>query len=165
MRRAYLGLGSNLGERLQHLRAAITALRETEGVSLVGVSSVYSSEPVGIGEQPEFLNAVVVLDTDLEPRRLLALAQEIEVREGRRRKERWGPRTLDVDILLYDDMKMDDPALTIPHPRLAERRFVLEPLCEVAPEATLPDGSMACDILADLTGAEWVRREEEMGFE
>jgi len=165
LRRAYLELGSNLGERFEHLRAGVSALAAAEGVRMVRVSGVYSSEPVGLSEQPEFLNIVVEIETELEPRRLLSLAREIEAGRGRERKERWGPRTLDVDILLYGDLELADPELTIPHPRMAERRFVLEPLCEIAPEAALPDGTAVGELLVGLEDDRWVRRDRDLVIE
>src|SRR5450756_1622650 len=117
--RAYLGLGSNLGDRLGHLRAGVSSLSGARGVDVVAVSSVYRTEPVGGPEQPEFLNAVVAVSTTLAPRELLALTRRIEGERDRMRKERWGPRTLDVDILLYGDITLHEADLEIPHPGLA----------------------------------------------
>jgi len=157
MIRAYLSFGSNLGDRVGHLKAGISSLRGEEEVEVVAVSSVYRSEPVGGPEQPEYLNAVVAINTTLGPRELLALAQRIEGEQGRLRKERWGPRTLDVDILLYGDVTVDETGLEIPHPRLVERRFALEPLLEVEPGARLPDGTHLVDFLGRLADDKWVR--------
>jgi 2-amino-4-hydroxy-6-hydroxymethyldihydropteridine diphosphokinase len=143
--RAYLAIGSNLGDRLAYLQLAVDALRETPGVHLVEFSAVYETGPVGGPEQGAYLNAVVAVDTDLEPFDLLRVGQAIEQQGQRVREVRWGPRTLDVDVLLYDDRHMDDPVLTIPHPRMYERAFVLVPLRDVAPEiaAEIPeDGSV-----------------------
>ena len=139
LRRAYLGLGSNLGDRLAHLQSVVDALAATPGVALVAVSRVYETEPVG-PDQPDYLNAVVALDTDLEPRALLELGQSLEDAAGRVRRERWGPRTLDVDVLLVGDEHVDEPDLEVPHPRLHDRRFVRVPLADVAPdlEGALP---------------------------
>jgi 2-amino-4-hydroxy-6-hydroxymethyldihydropteridine diphosphokinase len=131
--RAYLALGSNLGDRLAHLQLAVDAIAATEGVTLTEVSRVYETAPVGGPPQDAFLNAVVAIDTVLDPHALLALAQHIEHDAQRVRAERWGPRTLDVDVLLYDDVRLDDPDLTLPHPRMWERGFVLAPLRDVAP--------------------------------
>jgi 2-amino-4-hydroxy-6-hydroxymethyldihydropteridine diphosphokinase len=132
--RAYLALGSNLGDRAGFLQLALDELGGAAGVAVVVVSRVYETAPVGGPPQDAFLNAVVAVDTTLEPRALLALAQKIENRAERVRSERWGPRTLDVDVLLYDAVTLDDPELTIPHPRMWERGFVLAPLRDVAPE-------------------------------
>jgi 2-amino-4-hydroxy-6-hydroxymethyldihydropteridine diphosphokinase len=133
--RAFLGLGSNLGDRREHLREAVAALPD-----VVAVSPVYETSPVGGPEgQGPFLNCVVELQTELEPRELLAVAQRLEAAAGRERKERWGPRTLDVDVLLVDDLTVEEPDLVVPHPRMWERRFVLVPLADLAPEL-LPEG-------------------------
>jgi 2-amino-4-hydroxy-6-hydroxymethyldihydropteridine diphosphokinase len=132
--RAYLGLGSNLGDRLAHLQRAVDALATTPGVTVVAVSTVYETAPVGGPAQDDFLNAVVAVDTDLMPRELLEAALRIEQLEDRVRTIRWGPRTLDVDVLLYGDERVDEPDLEIPHPRMYERAFVLAPLHDLAPE-------------------------------
>jgi 2-amino-4-hydroxy-6-hydroxymethyldihydropteridine diphosphokinase len=132
--RAYLALGSNLGDRVAHLQRAVDEIRTERGVELVAVSRVYETEPVGGPDQDAYLNAVVAVETMLEPHELLALAQRCENDAQRVRAERWGPRTLDVDVLLYGDLELDDPALTIPHPRMWERGFVLAPLRDVAPD-------------------------------
>jgi len=125
---AYLGLGSNLGDRRAHLRAAVAALPD-----VAAVSPVYETEPMGgpPGQSP-YLNLVVALDTDLSPRRLLELAQELEAAAGRVRAEADGPRTLDVDVLLVGDLTVQEPDLVVPHPRMWERRFVLAPLADLA---------------------------------
>ena len=129
-RRAFLGLGSNLGERERYLQAAIDAMPD-----VVAVSPIYETEPVGGPEgQGPFLNCVVELDTDLTPRQLLELAQRLEHAAQRVRTERWGPRTLDVDVLLVGDLTVDEPDLIVPHPRMWERDFVLRPLRDLAPE-------------------------------
>jgi 2-amino-4-hydroxy-6-hydroxymethyldihydropteridine diphosphokinase len=132
--RAYLGLGSNLGDRLAHLQHAVDALVGTDGIDAVAVSQVYETAPVGGPEQDDFLNAVLAVDTSLEPAALLAAAQAAERGEQRVRTVRWGPRTLDVDILRYGDERVSTPDLEIPHPRMRERAFVLAPLHDVAPE-------------------------------
>jgi 2-amino-4-hydroxy-6-hydroxymethyldihydropteridine diphosphokinase len=133
VRRAYLGLGSNLGDRLAHLQAAVDGLARTRGLAVVAVSPVYETAPVGGPPQDDYLNAVVALDTDLTPHDLLRIAQGIEDAERRVRRERWGPRTLDVDVLLVGDEVVDDPDLVVPHPRLSERAFVLVPLADLDP--------------------------------
>ncbi len=141
MSRAYLALGSNLGDRFAHLQFAVDALGASGDVDLVAVSRVYETAPVGGPPQDAYLNAVVALDTALEPHTLLALAQRIERDAHRVRIERWGPRTLDVDVLMYDEVRMDDPDLTLPHPRMRERGFVLAPLRDVAPDLVDASGT------------------------
>jgi 2-amino-4-hydroxy-6-hydroxymethyldihydropteridine diphosphokinase len=131
--RAYVALGSNLSDRAARLQDAVDALAAAAGVAVAAVSHVYETAPVGGPPQDAYLNAVVAIDTDLDPHTLLALGQEIERAADRVRGERWGPRTLDVDVLLFDDLRLDDPDLTIPHPRMWERGFVLAPLRDVAP--------------------------------
>lgn len=131
--RAALGLGSNLGDRRRLLSAAVDSLRRAPGVEVVAVSSFVESDPVGGPDQPDFLNAVVVVETSLAPLELLALAQRCEQDAARVRDERWGPRTLDVDVLAYDAVVSEDPVLTLPHPRAVERGFVLVPWSEVDP--------------------------------
>lgn len=133
MTRAYLALGSNLDDRVGHLQAAVDALVSGAEVTVIAVSDVYETEPVG-PEQPDYLNAVVALDTHLDARGLLRLAQQLERAAGRERGERWGPRTLDVDVLLVGDEVVDEPDLKVPHPRMWERGFVLAPLRDVAPQ-------------------------------
>lgn len=137
MNRAAVGLGSNLGDRLSHLCHAVEALRALGNV--VATSTVYETAPVGGPEQGSYLNAVALIETELDPHALLDALLSIEQEAGRRRAVRWGPRTLDLDLLLYGNETIDDDRLVLPHPRLLERRFVLEPLLEVWPEATTPD--------------------------
>lgn len=130
MTRAFLGLGSNLGDRIAHLRGAVERLRD-----VVAVSSVYETAPVGgPDDQGPYLNLVVELDTPLDPWGLLTVCEEAEAAAGRVREVRWGPRTLDVDVLWVDGEIVDEPDLQVPHPRMWERRFVLAPLAELAPE-------------------------------
>ena len=132
--RAFLGLGSNLGDRRGHLRDAVAALPD-----VVAVSPVYETDPVGgPPDQDAYLNVVVELDTTLSPRALLAAAQAAEQAAHRVRRERWGPRTLDVDVLLVGDLVVDEPDLVVPHPRMWERAFVLVPLADLAPDLTGP---------------------------
>lgn len=132
--RAFVALGSNLGDRREHLRRAVAGLP-----GVVAVSGVYETDPVGGPEgQPPYLNAVVELDTDLRPRDLLEVARRLEAEAGRSRAERWGPRTLDVDVLLVGDLVVDEPDLQVPHPRLGERAFVLVPLSDLAPDLAGP---------------------------
>jgi 2-amino-4-hydroxy-6-hydroxymethyldihydropteridine diphosphokinase len=149
--RAYIGMGSNMGDRAGHLRAGLTALMGAiPDVIVVERSRVYESQPVGMTDQPDFCNAVVAVETTLSPRELLSLLSEIEIQNGRQRITRWGPRTLDLDILLFGEVEMDTPDLTIPHPRLMERRFVLEPILEIDPAAKLPDGTPLRSLLDGL---------------
>lgn len=133
MTRAFLALGSNLGDRLAYLQAAVDLLGATDDVQVLAVSPVYETDPVGGPVQDDFLNAVVAIECDLEPYELLAVCHEAEAAAARVRVERWGPRTLDVDIVLIDGVQMHDPELTIPHPRLYERDFVLAPLHDLDP--------------------------------
>lgn len=130
---AYLSLGANLGDRLEQLAAAVRMLDATPGIRLVAVSGVWETAPQGVVDQPDFLNAVARVETGLDPLALLAAAQRVEQALGRERTVRWGPRRIDVDILLYGDERVDLPGLTIPHPRLEERAFVLVPLLELLP--------------------------------
>jgi len=140
-RRAHLGLGSNLGDRLGFLQGAITGLASTPGIEVVAVSRVYETAPVGGPHQGPYLNAVVAVDTDLGATELLDVAQRLEAAAGRIRAERWGPRSLDVDVLLIGDERITTDRLTVPHPRLFERGFVLAPLADVAPSLVeRPDG-------------------------
>jgi 2-amino-4-hydroxy-6-hydroxymethyldihydropteridine diphosphokinase len=135
--RAYLSIGSNLGDRLAHLQGAVTGLAAVPGITVVAVSPVFETDPVG-PDQPDYLNAVVVVETTLGPRALLAAAQAREAAAARVRAERWGPRTLDVDIVSLGDLVVDEPDLQIPHPRWAERDFVLAPLAALGYPGVTP---------------------------
>ncbi len=150
-RSGYLGLGSNVGEREAHLRAAIELLRE-RGVGVTAVSSTYETEPVGeVLDQADFLNAAIRIRTDLEPEELLDLCKEIELARGRQLDApRHGPRPLDVDLLLLGDLELDTDRLTLPHPEVTSRRFVLAPLMELDPDLALPDGTRLDAALASL---------------
>jgi 2-amino-4-hydroxy-6-hydroxymethyldihydropteridine diphosphokinase len=152
MTRAYVGLGSNLGDREATLRAAVDELATTPGVEVVAVSTLVDTEPVGYLDQPRFLNGVVVLETDLPARTLLGVLLAVEAGFGRDRAAApaQGPRTLDLDLLLYGDAEIDEEGLTIPHPRLHERGFVLGPLQEVAPGLEVPGMGSVEAILARL---------------
>ena len=140
--RAYVGLGSNLGDREATVRRAVELLGERLGIEIVAVSTLRETDPVGYEEQPRFLNGVAALEVDLTARALLdeLLAIERELGRDRSRETRWGPRTIDLDLLLYGGETLDEPGLTVPHPRLAERQFVLVPLHELEPDLRLPDG-------------------------
>jgi 2-amino-4-hydroxy-6-hydroxymethyldihydropteridine diphosphokinase len=149
---AFIGLGSNLGDRRAILEGAIATLAATPGVSIRRVSAFHDTEPVGGPPgQGTYLNAAAALETTLEPLALLRVLQDIEVRFGRVRTVRWGERTLDLDLLLFDDRIIETAEVTVPHPRLAERRFVLEPLSEIAPEAVEPvSGRTVSELLGEL---------------
>jgi 2-amino-4-hydroxy-6-hydroxymethyldihydropteridine diphosphokinase len=145
---AYLGLGANLGDRRATLAGAVDALAATPRLRLRCASSLYATAPQGLRDQPEFLNQVVQVDTDLPPADLLRACRAVEDRFGRARTIRWGPRTLDVDVLLYGQRIIDTADLQVPHPRLHERAFVLVPLCEIAPDVEIPGRGPARDLLA-----------------
>jgi 2-amino-4-hydroxy-6-hydroxymethyldihydropteridine diphosphokinase len=142
---AYIGLGSNLGDRLGYLQAAVAAL-SARGLEVAGVSSVYESDALG-PPQPDYLNAVVSVSTSLSARELLAALKEIEGELGRQRTERWGPREIDLDLLLYGDEMLEEDGLTVPHPEMTRRAFVLMPLLEIAPGLDLPSGEPAAAFL------------------
>jgi 2-amino-4-hydroxy-6-hydroxymethyldihydropteridine diphosphokinase len=141
MTTAFLGLGSNLGDRLENLQAAVRLLEATAGVRVDASSRVWETAPVGGPPQPEYLNAVLRVETSLRPRELLQACLGVEAALGRVRDVRWGPRTIDVDVLLVDDLRIDESDLTVPHPRMTERAFVLLPLLELNADASLPGGS------------------------
>jgi 2-amino-4-hydroxy-6-hydroxymethyldihydropteridine diphosphokinase len=147
--RAFVGLGSNLGDREATLRRAIELLGTRAQV--VAISSFRETEPWGLEEQPAFLNAAAELETDLAPRELLGALLDVERSLGRSREgPRWGPRTIDLDLLVYADQAIDEPGLTVPHPHLHERRFVLEPLAELDPGLVVPGRGRVSDLLAKL---------------
>jgi 2-amino-4-hydroxy-6-hydroxymethyldihydropteridine diphosphokinase len=152
MARAYVGLGSNLGDREGTLRRAVDSLGAEKGVTVVGVSPLRETEPVGVVDQPRFLNGAVALDTELEPPALLARLLAIERTLGRDRAsaEPWGPRTVDLDLLLYGNEVVEVPGLTVPHPRLHERRFALEPLADLDPGLVVPGRGAVSTLLAGL---------------
>jgi 2-amino-4-hydroxy-6-hydroxymethyldihydropteridine diphosphokinase len=144
---AYIGLGTNLGDRELNLRRALERLEE---LGSVRASTFRETDPVGVTDQPMFLNAAAELATELTPRELLERLLAIERDLGRERvgEARWGPRVIDLDLLVYGNEAIDEPGLKVPHARLADRRFVLEPLCELNEDLTLPDGSRVQDLLA-----------------
>jgi len=158
-RRGYLGLGSNVGERTEHLRAAVRLLGE-HGVEVEAVSSVYETEPVGeILDQPDFLNAAARISTELGPEALLDVCKAIEVEQGRMfGGPRHGPRPLDVDLLLLGDLELQSERLTLPHAQVTARRFVMEPLLELDPDLELPDGRSVREALDGLGEGERVER-------
>ncbi|HUP51012.1 MAG TPA: 2-amino-4-hydroxy-6-hydroxymethyldihydropteridine diphosphokinase [Longimicrobiales bacterium] len=157
MAEVYIGLGSNVGNTAGHLREAVTRLAGK--VSIEGVSSVYWTEPVGLRDQPYFLNAVLHARTQLEPREVLAVLKGVEGVMGRQREVPLGPRIIDLDLLLYDELRLDEPGITLPHPRMDGRRFVLEPLAEIAPGVRLERGGpTVAELLAELSPGESVER-------
>lgn len=162
MTRAAIALGSNLGDRIEHLDAANEAIESLGRV--VATSPVYETEPIGGPDQGPYLNAVTVIDTELSARRLLGELLDIERSRDRERTEQWAPRTLDLDLLLYGDESVDEPGLTVPHPRMVERRFVLDPLLDVWPEACLPDGTPVQSFRDGVADQEVERFIDESGF-
>jgi 2-amino-4-hydroxy-6-hydroxymethyldihydropteridine diphosphokinase len=149
--RAYVGLGANLGDREATLREAIARLGAREGVAVVAVSSFRETDPVGFADQPRFLNGALALETDLSPAELLEALLAVERSLGRNREgPRYGPRTIDLDLLLYGAKVVDEPGLTIPHPRLHERAFALEPLAELDPGLAVPGRGPIQTLLANL---------------
>ena len=149
--RAFVGVGANLGDRSGSIERAVALLAAREDIDVVAVSQLRETEPWGLVEQPPFLNGAVAIETDLGPRELLGVLLDVERALGRvRAGERWGPRTIDLDLLLYGDVQVDEPGLTVPHPRLHERRFALEPLAELAPDAVVPGRGTVAELLASL---------------
>jgi 2-amino-4-hydroxy-6-hydroxymethyldihydropteridine diphosphokinase len=149
MTRAYVGLGANLGDREESLRRAVELLGAEPGIEVTAVSTFRETEPVGYLDQPRFLNGACAAETDLSPRELLERLFAVEQALGRERgqESRWGPRTIDLDLLLYGQETIDEPGLTVPHPRLTERSFALEPLLELDPNLHLPDGRGLLELL------------------
>ncbi|UXI01679.1 2-amino-4-hydroxy-6-hydroxymethyldihydropteridine diphosphokinase [Photobacterium sp. TY1-4] len=151
MIRAYIAIGSNLGNPVGQAREAMAALSAVPGIDVVAESSLYSSTPMGPQNQPDYINAVVAVDTTLTPLELLDQTQAIELAHGRVRKaERWGPRTLDLDIILYGDLTHECERLTVPHYGMKVREFVLYPLAEIAPDLILPDQSALQTLLTQV---------------
>ncbi|MBJ7223242.1 MULTISPECIES: 2-amino-4-hydroxy-6-hydroxymethyldihydropteridine diphosphokinase [unclassified Brenneria] len=151
MTRVYLALGSNLAQPLQQVNAALTALDNLPQTRLIRCSSFYRSRPLGPQDQPDYLNAVAELETALDAERLLDHTQTIEQQQGRVRKaHRWGPRTLDLDMLLFGDEVIQTPRLTVPHYDMKNREFMLFPLAEIAPELVFPDGEALSHLLTNV---------------
>ena len=148
--RALVGLGSNVGDRRASLARAVGLLRGAPNVQVVALSALYETPPWGYTDQAPFLNAVVAVDTTLGPRQLLVALKSFEARIGRRRTFRWGPRVIDLDILVYDDLALDRAGLRLPHPAIADRAFVLVPLADLYPSYRAPDGRALPDLLSAL---------------
>ena len=161
---AYLGLGSNLGDRLATLRQARQALHQTAKTRVIATSFLYRTTPLGgPPDQPDYLNGVIKLATGLEPLELLHRCQALEATFGRQRSERWGARTLDIDLLLFADRVIDAEELQLPHPRLTEREFVLQPLCDLAPESVHPQsGQTLTSHLRQISPRQGVHRLNEL---
>lgn len=167
VRRAVLALGSNQGDRVAQLQRAVDVIAAWPGLRVHGVSSVYETDPVGGPQQPDYLNAVLVVETTESPETLLRRAHEVEHEQGRVRRERWGPRTLDVDIVVVGDLVVDSPGLTLPHPRAHERAFVLLPWVEVEPGAAIPAVGAVREILDDMQpsgNVSGVRRRDDLAL-
>ena len=143
--RVFLGLGSNLGDRAYYLKGAISALASPT-IKIVAMSGIYETEPWGVMDQPLYWNQVIEVDTTLEPLELLHVCQEIELQLGRERKVHWGSRTIDIDLLLYDNRVSESEELRLPHPYLEERAFVIAPLREIAPKLVLPSGKSITEV-------------------
>lgn len=157
----YLSLGSNVGDRMENLRKALQLLGQQERVRVGAASRIYETEPIGIVEQPTFLNMAVEIETELAPLEFLKAIKGVEAEMGRIPSARWGPRLIDIDIVLWDDRVVEHDALVIPHPEFRSRAFVLKPLAEIAGDAVDPVSGKSVEELASETGAQgWVRRYE-----
>lgn len=157
MTRAYISLGSNMGDKVAALKQAIELLRAHEGIQVIRVSSIYDTDPVGYEEQDVFMNIIAEVETALTGEELLTVCQSIEEELKRVRVVRWGPRTMDLDIILYDDQVIDSPTLTVPHPRMHERAFVLVPLVELNEQLVHPVYQKTVEQLLSETGYDGVR--------
>ncbi len=157
---AYIGIGSNLADPVSQVQQAVLALKKLPQTGAIACSPLYRSQPWGVPGQPDYINAVAALETTLPALELLTQLQAIETAQGRVRTVRWGPRTLDLDILLYGGLQLDGPRLIIPHPRLRERAFVLYPLHDLAPALRLPDGTTLATLLAQCPPWELARVEK-----
>lgn len=160
--RAYIGIGSNLDDPISQVRRALEALNGILASCCVARSPLYRTSPLGgPPNQPDYINAVAALDTGLTPSQLLVVLQSLELAQGRIRNGRWGPRTLDLDVLLYDRLISDDPRLTLPHPRLHERAFVLYPLHDIAPDLIIPGQGPLSELLANCSSQTLIRLDSE----
>jgi 2-amino-4-hydroxy-6-hydroxymethyldihydropteridine diphosphokinase len=158
--RVTIALGSNLGNRLENLQGALDVLFDAPGLALVAVSPVYETAPVGGPQQPDYLNAVLIATTTLPAHAVLERCHGVEAVFGRVREETWGPRTLDLDIIVYGDVVSDDPELTLPHPRAHERAFVLAPWHDIDPDAEIPSWGQVSDLLAKIGSADIQRLDD-----
>jgi 2-amino-4-hydroxy-6-hydroxymethyldihydropteridine diphosphokinase len=160
-----LGLGSNVGEREQNLEQALAFLTLHFDVKIVRLSSLYETAPFGVTDQPDFVNQVVEVGTSLAPMDLLHACMDVENKLGRVREQRWGPRSIDIDILCMDGVRVQTAELEIPHPGLSERRFVLVPICEIAPDEVLVEGKTACQLLLQVLDTQEVRRLKQVRWD
>jgi 2-amino-4-hydroxy-6-hydroxymethyldihydropteridine diphosphokinase len=147
---AYISLGSNIGDREDNLKKALALLDEHPQIRVAAVSSFYETAPVGYTDQPDFINAAAELETALGPRELLKICMETEKKLGRVRTIRWGPRVIDIDILWYNGLTVDEEDLQIPHPRMLEREFVIRPLADIAPDMQLANGKTVSEVLQEI---------------
>ncbi len=154
MEKAYLSLGTNLGQREETLENAIRIISLNSNIEILNISSVYETEPYGYKDQPDFLNIVLEVETSLSPQQLLIVAKSVEEQMGRRRRRRWGPREIDVDILAYEDSVVHEAFLHVPHKELSKRRFVLIPFAEIVPSFILPDRNKSIQELLTLCSDE-----------
>lgn len=155
---AYIGLGSNLGDKVKNIKKAIQQLKSREGVKVLKVSSLYETAPVGYKDQPNFVNAVVEVHTDKQPDELLQITKAIEAALGRKKSFPWGPRLIDLDILLYNNLTYKSEKLSLPHPEVKNRAFVLVPLAEIAGEKVHPSGLAIKELLAKLGPVKGVKK-------
>jgi len=158
--RVFIGIGSNLGRKEENIRRALELLEGDGRISISAVAPLYRTDPVGYTDQDWFLNTVALLETRLSPSELLGVLMEAENKMGRERAIRWGPRVIDLDILLYGELTINWPDLQIPHPRLEERAFVVVPLADLLPDLRLPGGRTAAELAADLSRLQRVERYE-----
>lgn len=158
MSAVFIGLGSNVGNRNDNLKKAVEMLESHSRIKVIKRSSIYETAPVGYVNQPDFLNAVVKIETALSPRELIKVTKGVEEELKRKRKTKWGPRTIDLDILIYDDVVMDEPHLKLPHPEIVNRAFVLVPLYEIAAELALPGGKKIKDLLNGIKDEQQIKK-------
>ena len=147
---AYIGLGSNMDSPRQHITTAIQSLGEIQSTRIINVSSLYKSKPMGPQNQDDYINAVVQIETEMEPTELLNYLQAIENRHGRVRAEHWGPRTIDLDILMFGNEIIQNDRLTVPHPQITKRSFVIVPLAEIAPDVVIPEKGLVSELLLSI---------------
>ncbi len=158
---AYISIGSNLGDRLEYTREAIRKLKQSKGIEIRKASSVYETQPTEYKDQPWFLNMVLEFETPLEPLNLLELLLGIENQMGRERNRKWGPRNIDLDLLLHDELVINSDKLTLPHPRMHQRRFVLVPLAEIAPKVVHPSLKKSVERLLEELSTDSISEKDE----